>query len=481
MLDGRRLLGLPANAVPVLAIAFLASFIIYWPALRTDFVGDDYFLLLASREMGWGEFLRATWDPNADPGVLQLSANYWRPLSYLLFRVTHVFAGDNPLPYHLVNLGIHLAGIAVIYALAHRLTRNELGAAVAAFIFAVHPAGFESITWIAALNSAALPLMLGSWLAFAVAVDGPAFRRTPFAVSLLLLAAALAFRETAAAVAMAMLIWYVFGPARQRLTERSTWLIGGTVTGIVAAHAVIFVGIFSDEAGRPLWDISSQGIDRTWYYVRQAVLPTNTPHGLLVWLQRGLAVAFLAVLALAAVRRQWPIAALGLGFLVAIIPYAFFSLGLGPRYLYLPSAVFALCIGATASRLPELLPVPKGPTVRLVAAAVAVFVLVATPVTLGRIQNWVNDYPDQNESWVDGLVRQYPELPEGAGIWVVDPPLVLALLDGYIIPPIIHYLYDEQPQVYVISSEHLDFARSVQEPDDIFYIWEGSPAAGTLD
>ena len=469
------------SAVLTLAVAFAASFIIYYPALGTDFVGDDYFLLLASREMGWGEFLRATWDPSADPGVLQLSANYWRPLSYLLFRVTYVVAGDNPLPYHLVNLAIHLAGVVVMYVLALRLTKKELGAAVATLIFAVHPAGFESITWIAALNSAALPFVLGSWLALAIAVDGPSLRRRPFVTSIILLAAALAFRETAAAIAGAMLIWYVAVPGRTRLGAVSTWIVAGAIVVVVAVHAFVFVGIFGDEAGRPLWDIRGEGLDRGWFYIRQAVLATDNPHALLVWLQRTVAVGYLAVLALAALRRQWTIAALGLGFLVSIIPYAFFSLGIGPRYLYLPSAVFALSLGAIAARIPEFLSFPSRRSVQFVAAALAALVLVATPVANRRVQVWVEAFPDQNESWVNGLLAQHPELPEGAGIWVVDPPLILALLDGYIIPPIIHYLYDEQPQVYVISSEHLAFAEATKAPQDIIYIWEGSPAYTPLD
>ena len=37
----------------------------YAPALNSAFVGDDYLLLLASRDMPAGDFLRAIWDPSA--------------------------------------------------------------------------------------------------------------------------------------------------------------------------------------------------------------------------------------------------------------------------------------------------------------------------------------------------------------------------------------------------------------------------------
>ncbi len=466
------------TAVVTIAVAWAASLVIYLPSLGTDFVSDDYLLLLASRDMSWGEFLRATWDPGADPGVLILSANYWRPLSFLLFRVTYEVAGENPLPYHLVNLTIHLAGIAVLYALALRLTKSALGAAVAALVFALHPAGVEAITWISALNSAALPLVLGSWLALAIAVEDSTARRGPLVASLVLLALALAFRETAAAIAGAMLVWYILVPARTRLRDPATWVIAGAFVILVLAHAIIFAGIFGDEAGRPLWDVGSQGIERGWFYVRQAVLPTTTGSAPVVAIQHFLGAAFVAIMAVAAIRREWAITALGIGLFIAIFPYAFYSLGFGPRYFYFPSAVFALVVGAIVPRAGSLIPVPDRRWTQVAVAGLAVWVIAGTAVARGRVERWIEHHPEPTQTWVEGLEATHSDMPDDAGIWIVDPPLAIALLDAYIIPAIISYVYHEEPQLYVISSEHLDYARSVQDPDDIFYIWEGSPAAG---
>ena len=79
--------------------------------------------------------------------------------------------GDRVLPYHLILLGIHFAGIAMVYALALRLSGRVVAASVATLVFAVHPAGVESVAWVSALNSAAVPFALGAWLAFAAAVE----------------------------------------------------------------------------------------------------------------------------------------------------------------------------------------------------------------------------------------------------------------------------------------------------------------------
>ena len=101
-----------------LAAALIAAIVAYWPALNSPFLGDDYLLLLASRDMPWPDFLRSTLDPGADPGLLRLSANYWRPLSFLTFRVLYIVAGDHTLPYHLFNLTAHLAAVVLVPVLA---------------------------------------------------------------------------------------------------------------------------------------------------------------------------------------------------------------------------------------------------------------------------------------------------------------------------------------------------------------------------
>jgi hypothetical protein len=106
----------------------------YAPALRSAFLGDDYLLLLASREMPLGEFLRASWDPSADPGVLQLSQDYWRPLSFLTFRAMYSIFGGDPLPYHLLNLGIHLASVVLVFELTRRLVDGKVAPVVAALV-----------------------------------------------------------------------------------------------------------------------------------------------------------------------------------------------------------------------------------------------------------------------------------------------------------------------------------------------------------
>mgnify|MGYP003441478705 CR=1 FL=1 len=62
-----------------------------------------------------------------------------------------------------------------------------------------------------------------------------------------------------------------------------------------------------------------------------------------------IAVVLIGVAVIAALRRQWLVLALSLGFFVSLVPYAAFSLGRGERYFYIPGALLALLLGAAAT------------------------------------------------------------------------------------------------------------------------------------
>jgi len=70
------------------------------------------------------------------------------PLSTLSFVLEYHFFGLRPFVYHLNNIILHLAVTAGVYFLALRLGASVGAAAVAAFIFGIHPMHVESVAWI---------------------------------------------------------------------------------------------------------------------------------------------------------------------------------------------------------------------------------------------------------------------------------------------------------------------------------------------
>lgn len=461
-----------ARHLPVVVL-MAAAVVVYLPALRSPLVGDDYLLLVASRDMSFAHFLNSAANPWAGAGALQLSTYYWRPLSFLSFRGIYALFGDHVLAYHLFNLSVHLAAVVLVYALTLRLVRTRPAALVAAAVMALHPAGVESIAWISSLNSAGLPFALGAWLVFIHATEGPVHppRVRWLASALALGVVALAFRETSDVILAAMLLWYALVAVRGRWRERETLLAAAPFAILLAAHT-LFVGRVHSPGSIAL---DRHALTTGWYYVKLALFPVQSLNGPEAALQQLLGVLLIAVPFVALVRRQWLIAALGFGLLVSIVPYAAFGLGFGPRYFYFPSAMLALLAGAVTAEF-----VPRLERARyhapLVAGAVAAAIVLISATTIAanvRVRHWVTAYPDQHQAWVDQLRAQYPTLPAGGGLFVVDPPFVVAILGGYIVGPTVTYYYPgaDHP-IYIIDEAHIAYAKSVMKPDDRMLIFE---------
>jgi len=458
-----------------LAVITVAAAWMYGPALNSAFVGDDYLLLLASRDMPAGDFLRAIWDPSASAGILQLSRDYYRPLSFLTFRAMYAIFGAEPLPYHLLNLGIHFASVVLVFELTRRLVDGRLAPVIAAVVMALHPAGRESITWIASVNSAGLPLAIAAWLAFLPATETarPRSRRLAWlAASVALTVGALLFRETAAVITLAMVLWYVQVPARGRWIDRDTWLLSGLPLVAVAMAAAVSAFGVSGSSRDLLVGADPDALDRWWFYLKLALLPdlVEAHDGLLiVRLQQALALVMLAIPIAALLRRDRLLAALGFGFLLSLFPYALFGLGFGIRYFYYPTALLALVLGCLSHRLwggrslPSPAPVP----------AVGLLLLTVTLAAVGGrrlVSEWKQQNPDVHQHWVEGLRSEYPALPAGGVLWSIDTPFPLSQLSAYILSPTVAYYYGEPGRIVKSTgSDRLWYVEGIVGPDDRIY------------
>jgi Flp pilus assembly protein TadD len=118
---------------------FLATLLAYWPALGGGFIWDDdaHVTPLALRSLhGLGRI----W---VEPGATQ----QYYPLLHSAFWVEHRLWGDTPFGYHLCNILLHATAACLVAAVLRGLAIP--GAWLAAFIFALHPVGVESVAWIA--------------------------------------------------------------------------------------------------------------------------------------------------------------------------------------------------------------------------------------------------------------------------------------------------------------------------------------------
>jgi len=74
-------------------------------------------------------------------------ANY-HPLTTLTYLFEYRIFGLNPLPYHALNVLLHLVNIMLVYKLTEKLSGNKLTALLVSILFAVHPMHVESVAWV---------------------------------------------------------------------------------------------------------------------------------------------------------------------------------------------------------------------------------------------------------------------------------------------------------------------------------------------
>jgi hypothetical protein len=159
-------------------------------------------------------------------------------------------------------------------------------------------------------------------------------------------------------VLVAMAVWFVL----VRQPERNRAGLGAYAPLLpYAVLAAIYVAVasagFTQSLGRGHTSLKTSDVEHAWYFLRQAMVPTDNPANTAVaWVQRSAAACLLAALPIAVAFRRWLLASLLVGFLLSLVPYSLFNLGLSPRLFYFPSALFALASGAAAT---EFVDVPR--------------------------------------------------------------------------------------------------------------------------
>ncbi len=461
-------------ALITLAISFALALVIYWPAIDSPFMGDDYRYLLASRDMSWGSFLHDAWWPWVDREASEVAADHWRPLSWTYFRLQYQIFGDERVGYHLASFAAHLAGIVVTWFLAQRLRISTPGAAVSTVVFAVHPAGFESVTWISALSLVGFPLALAGWLTFIAAVEAPgrALRVRLHTVAFALLTVGLLNRETVVAVFPAMGFWLLLVHARERLRDPRAYLPLAPYLALFMVYTLVSTWFFTAPGDQSL-SAGADAVRRGWFYVQQALAPAELDFAAFVLVQRALGVLVLVSPFIALVTRRWLMLALTLGFLASILPYTLFNVGYGPRYFYFPSAFLALALGAVAMEAWSAVPrIPVLPRPRVAGAgAVAATALVLAAIGNNRVDRWVEQGPEQEERWIDELLETYIELPDDGILYVTNVPFHMALLNGFVLEPTVSYLYPGAPRrVQMFFRVNLEEVRPYLRPQDRLFV-----------
>ena len=130
-------------------IPLLLSVSVWSDSLRNGFVWDDH-ILIEKNEVSLKTssvsslFSSDFWSTETEAG----HSNYYRPLIALSYMVDYARSGLTAKGYHLTNIIVHTANVALVWCILVELAVPSLIAALAACLFAVHPALAESVAWI---------------------------------------------------------------------------------------------------------------------------------------------------------------------------------------------------------------------------------------------------------------------------------------------------------------------------------------------
>lgn len=431
-----------------LALLLVATGVAYAPALTAPFWLDDYIYLVAARDLPTMAYVRTAFTPWANEPLLPFAHSYWRPLAFLWFEGLEPLAGGDPLPYHLFLLLGHLAAVLLTWFVAARVDPRPGVRVLAAAVVALHPGLYEAVAWVSSVNSVALPLSLGAWLAFLHATERGGPVRWPLvALSAFLLALGAMTRESAWVVLPVLVGWHIAVTSRWRLIRWDTWRPLLPYGLLAVVYVLVRTRLFTQPLADPF--VFAWG-EHVWPNYRTSLgfllLPfREVPVEEMGWrhtLQQ-LSVPILPVLTLAlAAMGRWRPAVLLAGALLSILGFAPNHVGVSARYLYFTVPWFALGLGFVAADLHDRL--PEGALRRAAVLAGVAATLVVAGTLYNRVSYWSDSSPREEQAWLDTLRAQYPTLPPGSTVVATGTvPHGLTILGEFSIEAAVRWYYPE--------------------------------------
>jgi len=349
--EKKALAGFRWNREHWLLLAILAlTLLIYSPSLNQNFL------------YGWddGEYIdHPTVQNFSSENIGKYFSTFYlgmyQPIPVLAFAVNYHFSADNPLPYKLFNLLIHLINVVLIFILVRKLVKNDCAALFAALLLAIHPLNVESIAWLSARSTGLFTLFyLLAFLAYlGYLKHGYKFKYVGFTFLFFLLA--LFSKSMAATLPMVLFVmdaWYHRRFNKTVVFEKLPFFALSIVFGLISIRAAASFGhIEVLEAGFNMLDrifLLSYGVA---FYLVKLIFPVNLsaiyayPEKTAGWLPLEYYLSFVSLLAIAFgiyhMRKYRRETFLGFGFFILsismVLPLFWSRLFIvADRYVYLP-------------------------------------------------------------------------------------------------------------------------------------------------
>jgi len=301
-------------ALLLVAGAVLAAWL---PSLDASFQFDDLDVIVADTRV---QSLAAWW--HSMPAI--------RPLLRLSYALNHAL-GAGPQGFRVVNVLVHAASACLALLLLEALglrcglapARARTAALVAALLFALHPAQTEAVTYICGRSSSLSGLFaLASLYAWSRSFEGAA-ERTRRTLAFALALAALATKETAIVLPLAMALWALLPDAQAQAIRRRQLRSALACAAVLGAAGLLLLALtpYADIARASLarrgpWQELLAGTQALGWLLGQVAMPwrLDVDPDLPPLLHAGagtlatLAAVALALAGAAAGARRWPAA-----------------------------------------------------------------------------------------------------------------------------------------------------------------------------
>jgi hypothetical protein len=208
-------------------LIIMAGFWVFWPALHGDWYGDDWFLITNNLDLRSFSGLGKVW--SATP-----QGDYWPVTSTVLWLQWHLW-GAQPLPYHLLNLGLHLTDAFLVWRLLNKLGLRSGWAG--GLLFVIHPLAVESVAWASEIkNNLSLLFFL---LSLEAHIDCDQGRPSGYLRSLIYYVAAMLSKTSVVMLPAVILLynWWKRGRiTRQEVKQTIPYFVIAAALGLATYH-----------------------------------------------------------------------------------------------------------------------------------------------------------------------------------------------------------------------------------------------------
>ena len=334
---------------------------------------------------------------------------FYRPLFSIWMLLVYTAGGLSPWIWHLSNILLHVIATYLVFRLCRRLTGSDIGAGVAAAVFAVHPIHVDAVTWVSASCELLFTIFTLGALLVLLGDDTPE-ERPRVVASAALYGAGLFAKETGIAVLAILIVvaWVRLRNPVQGGLARRFWLAGGpyvAVTGIYVLARWSAMHQVGTEKGEHSWaEAIFSGPSLVLFYWKKLLLPVGLSGCYMnpltasptagFWLELVAILAGVALVGWFALRYS-PVLGLAAALIIAPILPALAVVRLYPqgdmthdRYLYLASAGLCIMVSMLVAKSWAMPKFPK-PAVLVVMGVV---LAALSTVTLAQQKYYQDDF-----------------------------------------------------------------------------------------